>query len=229
MVIVNDNSSAFDNGKLIITLDGDYESLFTIGFPLFVAQGVKATFYSWTDNIGAGGSYTWANMATMVAANMDMQCHGKSHTRETLLTALQLDAEIQAVDAAFVANGLAVPDHHAYPYGSQNATVIGVVDDYRLSGRTYSPNPIDTLYSDVNKYTMQSIGIDLLDEDGINAIKYMMSAAQTLHGAIILTAHGFDEAPIISITSAQMNELIDYGQSIGMDIITIDELYALLD
>jgi peptidoglycan/xylan/chitin deacetylase (PgdA/CDA1 family) len=65
----------------------------------------------------------------------DFECHTHTHANLTNLTENEIRAELEAVNAAFIAHGYAPPKHLAYPYGGYGDEVEAVVAEYRLSGR----------------------------------------------------------------------------------------------
>ena len=212
-------SNAFDNGKLLITFDDSLLEQYTQMFPLLQAQGVAATFYEISGGMGGVGMCTWANLLDMHNNGMDIQCHyatGNALTGNTIAANIVL---LNEVSTAFIANGLPSPVHHAYPIGSYSTDVITAVSSVRLTGRTYIRyEDYQFTYSNTDKYQLHSLMLDVIT---IAQLKAMLDEAKVKKCAIITTAHG---AGI-----AFWNEIIDYAQSIGIDIITISELYALME
>jgi peptidoglycan/xylan/chitin deacetylase (PgdA/CDA1 family) len=65
----------------------------------------------------------------------DFQCHTHTHPNLQGLTAVEIQWEMEQVDAAFQAQGYSPPNHHAYPYGDYDDDVKAVIAEYRLNGR----------------------------------------------------------------------------------------------
>jgi peptidoglycan/xylan/chitin deacetylase (PgdA/CDA1 family) len=206
----------FATPLLMITFDGNIESLYSINLPVLVAKSAKATYYTYSDGVGAAGNYTWANCLTMATAGMDIQDHSKDHLRMTEKTEAQLIADFEAVNAAFVANGLASPNHLAYPFGSSNALVESVAADYRQTGRKYTP---DTwlIWKNLIKMAVPCYTIDGVD---IETIKAVLDSA-IAGNALVVTLNHYANA-------AQLGAMIDYAIAGGMTIVTVSEMYALL-
>jgi peptidoglycan/xylan/chitin deacetylase (PgdA/CDA1 family) len=233
-VYVNESDPAFDNGKLVLTFDGNMTSIYTVGYPVFVAKSVQCTIYSWSDGVGTSGMYSWANMVTMDTGGMDMQGHAQTHTDITDLTEQELIDELEAVDAAFVANGLTAPDHIAYPFGERDSETDAIVDGYRLSGRIYSidlPRPFE--YKNAIKYFLKCYWIDdRADRDfDLAAFKSTMDEAMTNKAALISISHNINSLNTFKygfVKQSDLEAIIDYADEIGMDIITLSEFYNLL-
>lgn len=220
------DAQKFDNGKLVLTFDDIPRSGLNTGLPLLTVQGVKATFYVISDFVGTSTFLTWAELNTLYAAGMDLQCHTQTHTDLTTLTGAQVIAEFETVNAAFVANGLPIPTQLAYPFGNFNATVIGAMAGLRVTGRIVGGSDIP-IYKNQDKFHLQCYNIDTIDDAGVIAFKILMDNAKLNKTALVTLAHGVD-AGGTWISSAQLNSIIDYAQTIGMDIITMSQLNALM-
>jgi len=70
----------------------------------------------------------------------DFQCHTNTHANLKGSSEATIRAELEAVNAAFIAHGYPVPQHTAYPYGNYDPTVEAIVSQYRKTGRTVSGN-----------------------------------------------------------------------------------------
>jgi peptidoglycan/xylan/chitin deacetylase (PgdA/CDA1 family) len=200
----------------MITFDGNIESLYSGNFPVLVAKSAKATYYTYSDGVGAAGNYTWANCLTMAAAGMDIQDHSKDHTRMTEKTEAQLIADFEAVNAAFIANGLPAPNHIAYPFGSSNALVESVTATYRQTGRKYTPD-VWLVWKNLTKVAVPCYTIDGVD---IETIKTVLDSA-IAGNALVVTLNHY-------ANTTQLAAMIDYALTGGMTIVTVSEMYALL-
>jgi len=70
----------------------------------------------------------------------DFECHTNTHANLKGSSEAQIRAELEAVNAAFIAHGYPAPQHTAYPYGNYDPTVETIVSQYRKTGRTVSGN-----------------------------------------------------------------------------------------
>lgn len=217
----------FDNGKLLFTFDDGGLTQYTLGFPSLQGKGVVATFYLVSNTLDAGTQVTYANALEMSNAGMDMQCHSQTHVQLTLLSDAEIIAEIETVNARFIANGLPVPLHHAYPGGSHNYGIEELLksNGLRKTARSYGASSYYPIYADSDKYSMPSVTIDNIDATAIAAIKVQLDSAKLNKTALILAGHGFGGT---SVSIATMEDLIDYALGIGIDIITMSQLYDLM-
>ena len=225
----------FDNAKLVLTFDGNVETLFTILYPILVAKGVKGTFYSWSDNIGQTGAYTWANCLTMIAGGSEVQCHSKDHAYLTGLSEAELRANLEAQNTAFVANGLPSPVHIAYPWGSNDEFVRSIVAEYRQTGRNFNFNLNNNIqYKNLNKY---SFGCNWIDDHydlvfDIDTFEDILDKAVTDKGLVVTCSHQGhtgSEYTYGSTNATKFAAIIDMAIAKGFDIITISELKTALD
>jgi len=70
----------------------------------------------------------------------DFECHTNTHVNLKGSSEATIRAELEAVNATFIAHGYAVPQHTAYPFGNYDPTVESIVSQYRKTGRTVSGN-----------------------------------------------------------------------------------------
>jgi peptidoglycan/xylan/chitin deacetylase (PgdA/CDA1 family) len=234
------NKIAFDEPLLMISIDGNGLSNYSRSYPIFLEKGVKATYYSWTDNIGYAGAYTWSNMIDMYNNGMDMQCHGKDHIRETDNTEEEMRAKYEAVDAAFIAHGLPAPKHHAYPFGTNDADLREITADYRLTARNwkYIETYFNIQYRDLQKYNFGTMLLDdYVDSESdplpfdVDAFEDVLDEAVLKNGLVSIMSHGCRENPDYqsgSTSEYMLGHIIDMALSKGIRIITVSELYELL-
>jgi hypothetical protein len=232
-----DDSLRFGNGKFVITWDGDVASCI-YGLSVLLGLGEKATLYVTTDNVDGAGYFTWANVIQANADGFNLGCHGKTHTSFTSLSDVALAAELAAVDAAFIAHGLAAPTMCAYPSGDINAAKKLVVAVYRLSGRMWCgdassfgvTHPLQ--YKDVDKYETNAFNMAsgtpgvLFD---MVTFKEKMLLAQQNKTFMIGINHGCTDIGAYATTkTSDLLEIVAYAHTIGMDIIDYSQLFALL-
>lgn len=215
----------FDNGKVVLQFDDGYQNNYTNGLPLFQEKGVKATVFISTDLVGdldvlGFPALTWSQIQEMHALGMDMQCHG--HTGALLTTGTDefVNSEYTSNNDLFFANGLPQAKHTAYSAGDYNDHTLKITDNYRKTGRTTTAGDVTRKSS---KFRMGSDNIQL----GVSLpyIKSRMDAALANKTALVLWGHMIGVADALSISVADLEEIIDYGKSIGLDFITTDQLY----
>ena len=217
----------FDNGKVVLTFDDGWLSVYNNALPLLLEKDVKATFYVAPGEFGGSANYlgtdypimTGENAVAMHEAGMDMQCHTNEFASMLIRTDEQLVASLTAVNNAFTALGLPVPQHLAYPGGFFDDRVINAIKDLRLTARSITSEP---MYRNSSRYDLRGIAINL-DKA---TVKAAMDVAKANKSALILIGHMVNDTyPVLSISSADLAELIDYGKAIGLDFETIKSLY----
>jgi peptidoglycan/xylan/chitin deacetylase (PgdA/CDA1 family) len=223
--ITINSRQVFDNGKLVLSVDGNVDSLRTITVPLLLSKGVTCTMFTTSGH----GGYTMEQAKAMYDLGMDIQCHTATHPDLEGLSEAELIAELEAQNTAFSAVGIPSPIHFAYPFGSGDADTIPIISKYRLTARDYFivPSVYYPLYGDVDKYNIPGFKIDeeiINDEDYRDIVKERILWTKEQKGALSVMWHGNTEEYIHNL-----EEIIDYAVSVGVDIINISELYALLD
>ena len=223
-------SIQFNNGKVLFVFDDAAISMYTDGLPAFVSKGATATLY--TNGFLADGTNPdycrWSELLEMYNAGLDIQCHTYNHYRLTEKTEEEIHADLLQQNAAFVENGLPSPQHLAYPEGLYNAAVKAAVSAYRKTARCSA-----TYYNYINrgsdKLALTSYWLDATTAEMVANAKTYMDEAKLNKGAIIFSGHGVTAAgSSSSITTASLLEIIDYANTIGMDVINISQLYRLM-
>lgn len=109
---------------MIITLDDGTLPHYTTAFPILQKHGLTATFFVFTHAMDANPNYmTWAQLAEMRDAGMDIQSHTVLHpylakADDALLAAELGDSRAELIDQLGV-DGVVV----AYPFGQRDARV----------------------------------------------------------------------------------------------------------
>lgn len=216
---------------LAFTFDDFNPSDYQLAFPALREYGVCGTSYAHTEPITAE---RWAWAREMVAAGWDIQCHTVTHPDLRSLTDQQIHAEMQAVNAVFVTNGLPIPKHHAYPSGLYDTRVINVIKQYRKTGRTVKADTYDGINKDtLNLYELHPIGADVQTEDEWLYLKDRLDQAYKNNRIVITIHHATCEAdtPNPSRITTRVNylrKMVDYAIKKGFKIVTMSQLYALL-
>ncbi|NMD01491.1 MAG: polysaccharide deacetylase family protein [Bacteroidales bacterium] len=210
----------FDNGKLVISFDGNLKSIYTGAFPILVSKNVKATHFTVGNSFG-GSFISLAELKDMYDNNIDIQCHTYTHTKLNELSDLEIHNELDAVDAVLVGVGIPAANHTAYPFGTvpiNNEAIL--FSGYRQSTRGVLENVIE--YKTVYRFQLPAINID----DGVaSGIKAILDEVALRKKAVIVYTHGIG---IEGIETEDLEEIINYAIGLGIDIITMSELYALL-
>lgn len=116
-----------------ITFDDGHVSSYQHAFPLLKKYGFPATYYLYTDFLGAKEGLTWAQIREMAESGLiDFQSHSKTHSNLILRSPDEseqryrdrLDVEIRLPRDLIQRNLPTKVTQLAYPYGDANETVL---------------------------------------------------------------------------------------------------------
>jgi peptidoglycan/xylan/chitin deacetylase (PgdA/CDA1 family) len=228
-------NAPLNKGKLVITSDDGKSGVYAYGLPLFKAKGVKGTFYLYSNSIDTPGFITSAQALEMYNDGMDMQCHSFTHALFSTLTEDEIITEFTNVNNKFASIGIPTPVHFAYPEAVFNQTTKDYIKTSGLRKTAVVALGGSTVFTDTGTglYQIPRKVIGNIDEDTLNILKGYMDTAKSKKQALVLCYHnildsGAGGALDGTISVTQMASIIDYAQSIGIDIVTISELYELL-
>jgi len=223
------DGTQFDNGKVILQFDDGYADNLD-ALDLLTEKNVKATFYYKGNFMGQAGALSWAQVLSLHNAGMDIQCHTYSYGDMTAGTDAEITTDLASLVTAFTSNGLPAPEHIAYPAGLHDDNVIEVISGLRLTGRAvsnYSYQQNGYINRKSGRFSLPAYG---LPGYGLSTAvaKAQMDYAKANNVAVMLFGHHVGTVDTGYISLAQLEELIDYGQSIGIDFITTKQFYELL-
>lgn len=118
---------------VVITFDDGHVSTYQHAYPVLRQYGFPATFFLYTDFLGAGEGLTWTNIHDMAKSGLiDFQSHSKSH--QNLVVRLpgesdqryvqRLNTELRVPREVIERNLRSSVSHHAFPYGDANPAVL---------------------------------------------------------------------------------------------------------
>ena len=215
----------FEPPVAIFTFDDGRLTHYTKVLPLLISKGITATFFITSDYVGNDvygvPGCSWEQLAEIASYGNEMGSHAKTHLMLPTLNEAQIRAELDAVEAAFIANELPVPETFAYPGDEYNETVIAVCADYYNLAREVGGNGGASYFS--RKMLLGSTDISLNSALTTAQIKALIDTKKANHHAIIFLCHAVDDTKL-----AQISELIDYIKAQGMQIIKFKDLNALM-
>jgi len=219
---------------MVVTFDDGFADNYTIAKPIFEARNKKMTIYVITSKIDTADYLTTAQITQLIADGHDIQCHTNSHTSMALLDAAQMDAEYESVNAVFSGNSWPTPHHTAYPVGYVNTTAKVEAAKYRLTGRKLLGVPF---ISNVDKFEIPAYVLGALKNDHTNVdlLKAVIDDIAecpkytTLYGHNVFNDEDAGPGSLMGIQASYLEELLDYAITNGVELITISQLYTLLD
>ncbi len=118
---------------VVITFDDGHVSSFQYAFPLLKKYGFHATYFLYTDFLGARDALTWAQIREMFESGLiDFEAHSKTHANLMQKGAEEseqryrerLDVEIRQPRDLIQRHLQTLVTQYAYPYGDANEAVI---------------------------------------------------------------------------------------------------------
>lgn len=214
---------------LVFSFDDITSSDYTFAFPLMQSMGIKGTSYVITDFVGKPSYLTWAQVAEMKSAGWDFQCHTNKHGNVSDMTEAELRADMEAVNAAFIAHGIEPPKHHAYPRGLTNDVAKTIMEDYRLTQRLTG---IDARhlndYKTIDASALKAISVDTQDDSRFNLVKSSINTGVNERKIIILYCHrivpsadGYE----YQVLESYFTQILEHIKMLGVETLTISEMY----
>ena len=140
---------ALPERAVVITVDDGHESAYQYAVPLLKQYGYPATFFVYTDYVGASSALTWPQIQEMSASeSLEIGSHSKTH--RNLADRLpgenearyrqNLDAEVRVPAQLFQKHLKEPVTIYAYPFGDTNDQILTLLakDNYAL-GATVTP------------------------------------------------------------------------------------------
>jgi hypothetical protein len=227
-----DTRNTFDNGKFVIGLDGATDPV-NAALPILIDLGCKATIYAEPDHLmnGGNGLMDWTDLAAWRTAGMDIQDHpDSSYTGHTLT----YDTSIyRTINNQFISHGFAAPQHSAYMGNTADANFRAANALMRKSGRGGAAGYLVDV-SNYLEFRKPGTNYQYLFAANIGTLTYAqirdeLIAAKKYKGAYLGYFHGINAVGGDNgLTEAELRAIKHCADSVGVDIITHDQLYNLM-
>ena len=199
----------FDDGNIT-----DY----TIARPIFQAWGEEAVACIVIDWVGDINKMTWAQIESLYVDGWEIASHTITHPPD--LTALTLDAariEIGNSKDSLLVHGFKTKSF-IYPGGTSNRKIRSIVPEYYRCARGASGvSDLNPPYNHtLETYALRIVPID--DHTQLSSYITWIDTVNSKKGWLIFIAHTID-----SNDSTVIDSLIEYTQSLGISIITLDQ------
>jgi peptidoglycan/xylan/chitin deacetylase (PgdA/CDA1 family) len=226
--------------KVIIAFDDGWSSILNAK-PIMDENGQKGTVFvnpgaenglAIAGYEGASSYLTLSELQMLYKAGWDISNHGYNHRDLSFLSTEELYYEVNAAYDWLVANGFVRSAYlFAYPYGGYNDTVIDVVQERHILGRTivsgnYQPHLSNFDY-DI-QYKLKTFVV--INTTTVQAIKNRINSAILQNGLVILSFHRIVNEDAIYETqylTSQFEQVSDYLKSreADIDVVTLSSLY----
>jgi peptidoglycan/xylan/chitin deacetylase (PgdA/CDA1 family) len=223
---------------VVISTDDGRIADYTTTYPLAAARRIPITHYITITDPGSPAVMTWDQVKELRAAGFGIECHSYGHVDLKTLTAAELHANMQAVNAAYSAIGLPSPEHHAYPFGSVNADVMTVISEYRNTGRNalaarYSGTVFMDWGEDPKDYEIYTKAVYKTSTDDVSDILALIDEAIENKYVLNLFTHDVSPTPTsVGCYDEHFETILDYiaaKRDAGLiDPVTIDGLYRAM-
>lgn len=131
--------------SVMLHFDDAFTSQYANALPIMRAYGLVGSVGVISDYVGTGGHMTLDQLKRMYDMGWDMFNHTKTHVDLTTVTTEQVAEELLACKQFLINNNLTGAENLvAYPYGSHNANVINIMNDYemgRITREDYEVSP----------------------------------------------------------------------------------------
>lgn len=217
---------------VLITFDDGGLTDYTQAYSYMKTRHVRATSYCISDVLLGGAALTVAQAQEMYADGWCIANHSSDTTNFTTLTQAQIETKLATCQGVLQDNGMPLgAEHVAYPSGGWDTdTLNAMVATGMKTGRTYPATGSSVFYlprSEDMLLTMHAP--EILNTTTLADVKARVDSANALKAICILPFHGLVAAApstwqwLISDFQA----LVDYIISLGIPIITMNDLWAL--
>jgi peptidoglycan/xylan/chitin deacetylase (PgdA/CDA1 family) len=204
----------------IISLDFDdgFESAYQLAEPIIHAAGYRTTQYIITHALGEKNYMTVQQVLAMQAAGDEIGAHTQTHPHLTDIPLAQAQTEITGSKQDLLDMGVTSVTTFAYPYGSHNAAIEGLVKnagfiDARITGPGFND-------ANTDPYALYYFGIFASTTPAM--VESAIDTVAKNKKWLIIVFHRVDETPISAEdTSHQLvQEFVDYIHQKNIPVVT---------
>jgi peptidoglycan/xylan/chitin deacetylase (PgdA/CDA1 family) len=212
---------------LVFTFDDANGSDYTVAYNYMNQRGISGTSFIITRAVGSGTSVmtdaglrqhflSWSQVQEMAANGWDFGDHTNDHADLTTLSDAQVRSEFEAVNSAFLANGLSPPRTMAFPYGrsSRNIRNTGLEYRYMLRGTNIQ----------INTRALAHGSVAIIGMGNFAHVISQIEKAIKVGGVIVIVGHQLDSSPE---TTALFKQVVDYAIP-KIKVVTFSELLNII-
>lgn len=234
------NNTKYPNGVVCFGFDDSYAGHYTQAMNLLSSFGFAATLFPIIDQIGAGGSYTLAQMQQMVNIGWEVAPHASTlanHSNWNALTPSAIAADVQASQAWITNQGFGESGMFAYPLGGFNGGIAATIAPMVMAARTID----STMYTEslpVGNPLIVRSAAGVGGTGGVGVATYttastgVLAVAKAAGAMVPITIHDVSSSTSTNINQISITDLTTLVTAIntaGMAVATYGEVlhYAL--
>lgn len=217
---------ASSGGAVCISIDDAYSAMRTLA-RLMNERGQRGTFCVTPDLMNGAGKINDQDVIDIHAAGHEIAAHSKTHANMTTITPAQAVVELE-YPKAYLENLLGVPvTTWAYPFGSsssgRNATTDGYVYplyDRVLDTNSTSHNSVWPRWGEPPALIQRTAWTETNQSQALEMVK------KAADSPVIASLFFHNINTAVNPTMAQLVELLDYAQSLGVPLVTHKEAFG---
>ena len=114
--------------SIALTFDDSYRDFYTFAFPIIKKYNLRANLFISTGLVENSDYLTWSQLKEMVSSNQVFAYnHTWSHANMASVPQAKMESEVQTAQKQLVDYLGTNPKIFAYPYGTENSTIINVL------------------------------------------------------------------------------------------------------
>ena len=212
--------------KCLIVFDDGNIAQYSIAFKYMQSKGIVGTDYVNGYNIGQSGIETIADLQEMNLTGWIIANHSFDHVILSNLTDEDIYNEIAEQTNFLISNGLSNGAYDlAYPGGYSDEDVYAIMNELGiLTGRTTVGQSIGNLNA-LDLYQIPAY--TLLNTTSVTNVEGYVNDAMTSDSTIVILFHNIvnSNATEYQYLTSDFQSIIDYISNIGIDCITMNDLY----
>ncbi len=230
---------------IIFTFDDGPLSDYLLAYPILKEYDIKGTSYIITKFTDAetAGKLNWEQIKEMAEYGWVFGAHTRRHNNLTRLSGKKIKEDCEAVGESFTAQGFAVPEIMAYPYGSYNKKVIEAIKPYYKQARlAYYRTDFVNVSGD--PYKIACISADMRTNSSLKKLEKLVDKACEKGAIIVFRAHTlYKDKPYDTVKrnthilsgcapqtdSKLFNKLVQYCVDKGCGFMTMTELMEYME
>lgn len=234
-------SARYPNGVVCIGFDDCYAGQYSLAMNLLSSFGYQATIFPIVDQVGAGGSWTSAQLQQMVNIGWEVAPHASTlanHTGWNSLTPVEVAADVAASQAWITSQGFGLSGTFAYPLGGFGSGIAAAVAPLCSIARTIDSTMYTESFPVGNVLEVRSAaGVGGTGGIGIatytTATTGVLAVAKAAGAMVPITIHDVSAGTsgnINQISIADLTTLVTAINTAGMAVATYGEVlkYAAL-